>query len=188
MTYRLAPAHGWPAGRDDVLAAVRWLAANVAQFGGSPRGIFIMGQSAGAVHVADAVAAAGTAIRGALMISGIYDVQRASQDAFQQAYYGADPARLAAASSLEGLVVSGIPSLFAVCEYDPPDFQRQAQWLVERWVRQHGHWPAMHWLRGHNHLSSVTQIGSEFDTLGPRIREFIADLGIQTIVGSTTSN
>jgi triacylglycerol lipase len=188
MTYRLAPAHGWPAGRDDVCAAVNWLAAHVAQFGGSPRDIFILGQSAGAVHVADAVATGGRSIRGAMMISGIYDVQRAARDPFQKAYYGADEQRYAAASSLDALVASDIPCLFAVCEYDPPDFQQQAQWLVERWVQKHGHWPAMHWLRGHNHLSSVTQIGSDFDTLGPHVREFILGKGIQTEGVVATSN
>ena len=56
MTYRLAPAAPWPAGSEDVGAAVQFLHADVEQWGGDPKGIFLMGQSAGAVHVAGYVA------------------------------------------------------------------------------------------------------------------------------------
>lgn len=176
MSYRLAPQHGWPAGRDDVIAAVRWLAAHVHEHGGDAGKIFIMGQSAGATHVADAAAAAseaGIALAGAAMISGIYDVTQAEENDFQKAYYGADRAAYAARSSLRGLVDSSLPLLFSVSEFDPPDFQRQALLLVQNFVAAHGSWPRMHWLAGHNHLSSVSQIGSMHDTLGPLLVRFM---------------
>src|SRR5690606_30190361 len=56
ITYRLAPAHQFPAGPEDLAAVVRWLKANVAQYGGDPDKIVLSGQSAGAAHVAGYVA------------------------------------------------------------------------------------------------------------------------------------
>lgn len=55
INYRLAPDHTWPAGSEDVLAALDWLVGNVAQHGGDPNRIVLMGTSAGAVHVAGAI-------------------------------------------------------------------------------------------------------------------------------------
>lgn len=47
INYRLAPAHRWPACLDDVLAAVRWVKANAAEFKGDPSRIALLGYSAG---------------------------------------------------------------------------------------------------------------------------------------------
>jgi len=47
VSYRLKPAHPYPAALDDCIAALAWLHANVARFGGSPRRIFVGGHSAG---------------------------------------------------------------------------------------------------------------------------------------------
>ena len=46
----------WPAAVQDVAAAVRYLEANIEALGGNPSRIFLMGQSAGAVHVASYIA------------------------------------------------------------------------------------------------------------------------------------
>ena len=59
MTYRLAPGHVWPAGAEDVAAAVGWLQRNIAAYGGDPGKIVVAGNSAGAVHVASYVAGQG---------------------------------------------------------------------------------------------------------------------------------
>lgn len=50
--YRLSPAHAWPAQAEDVAAAVAWLRANVARFGGDPQKLFLFGHSSGATLVA----------------------------------------------------------------------------------------------------------------------------------------
>src|SRR5690606_14680846 len=73
MNYRLAPAHPWPSGADDVARAADWLAANVAAHGGDPGRIVLVGQSAGATHVAGVLAEPDLAqgnIAGAVMLSG----------------------------------------------------------------------------------------------------------------------
>src|SRR3984957_969767 len=52
MTYRLAPAYKYPAGAEDVGAAVEWIREHIASFGGDPEAVTLLGQSAGATHVA----------------------------------------------------------------------------------------------------------------------------------------
>jgi len=47
LNYRLAPAHPWPAGYDDVLAAIRWVRAHAAEYRGDPRRIVVFGHSSG---------------------------------------------------------------------------------------------------------------------------------------------
>ena len=80
--YRLAPAHVFPAGMDDVIAAVASLHQNAAEFGCDPSRIFLGGHSAGGHYAAllavrrDWQAKAGLprdVIRGCLPISGVYD-------------------------------------------------------------------------------------------------------------------
>ena len=173
MTYRLAPGATWPAGSEDAGAAVRFLGSSVQKYGGDPNRIFLMGQSAGAVHVAGYVAMDGGGIAGAILISGIYDVARADRNPYQAAYYGDDAARFPEQSTLRPLARTTIRCLYTVSEFDPPDFQRQAAWVVEEYTAQHGRWPRVLQLPGHNHLSSVLQIGSPMDTLGPELLKFI---------------
>ena len=174
ITYRLAPASPWPAGSEDVGRAVQFLRANVARWGGGSNRIFLMGQSAGAVHVAGYVATAShDEIAGAIMVSGIYDVVRATPNPFHAAYWGEDASRFAEQSTLEKLAGTSIPCLYTVSEFEPPDFQRQAAWMVEAHAERQGVWPGVIQLTGHNHISSVLQIGSAIDTLGPDLVRFI---------------
>lgn len=180
LTYRLAPTHRWPSGIEDLAKAVAWIRSNIREHGGDPQRIFLMGQSAGAVHVAGYVTSPqfhvveGGGIAGALMISGCYDMARADVNQFNSAYLGEDPSTWGRASTLEGLVASKLPLFFSVSEFDGADFQRQASLLVSAYSAAHGRYPPVHWLAGHNHLSPVLAIGSSDETLGPRIREFIA--------------
>lgn len=180
MTYRLAPQHRWPAGPLDLAHAVRWLRANVGAMGGNPDGIFLMGQSAGAAHVAAYVAHArfhteGSAgIAGALLISGILDPSTQVPNQYLTAYFGEDRAVLEEANSIPGLIASNVPMLFSVSELDPSDFQAQAAQLAQAWYPQKGRIAPMEYLAGHNHLTPAQAIGSPHDDLGPRIAQFIA--------------
>ena len=55
VEYRLAPQHPWPAGNEDLAAAVRLVADKAADLGADPNRIYLMGHSAGATHVASYV-------------------------------------------------------------------------------------------------------------------------------------
>jgi acetyl esterase/lipase len=176
MTYRLAPAATWPAGSEDVGAAVRFLRANLERWGGDPNSVFLMGQSAGAVHVAGYVAQPRLPIAGAILVSGIYDIARADRNPFQAAYYGEDASRFPEQSTLGKLAETSLPCFYSLSELDPPDFQRQAAWLVEAHAARQGRWPRLVQLPGHNHISSVLQVGSAVDTLGPELLRFMRSI------------
>ncbi len=75
ISYRLAPAHPWPAQRDDTLKAIDWLKANAGRLNIDASRIVLMGRSAGA-QIASAVAYAANdpAIRGFIGLYGVYDM------------------------------------------------------------------------------------------------------------------
>jgi triacylglycerol lipase len=180
MTYRLAPANRWPSGPEDISRAVGWLRGHIAEFGGNPDAIFLMGQSAGASHVAGYVSQGrfqprgSSGLAGALLVSGIYDSTTQPPNPFSAAYYGEDPAVRAEARFIDGLVDSRLPLLFSVSEFDPEDFQDQAVQLSSAWHRRHGRIAPLEFLFGHNHLSPAQAIGSSVDSFGPRVARFIA--------------
>jgi acetyl esterase/lipase len=82
-TYRLAPQAVWPAGAEDLAAAVQWVSDNIGARGGDPARIYLMGHSSGAVHVADYVSRSelhkvkGGGLAGAILVSGIYEMPTA---------------------------------------------------------------------------------------------------------------
>lgn len=174
MTYRLAPAHQWPAGADDVAAAVAWVRANIAEHGGDPNRIVLSGHSAGATHVACYLARnqRPAGIVGAALLSGIYDLETAERNEILTAYFGADPATYPAQSPLPGLVEAAVPRLYSVAELNPVDFHRQAARIVDAHVARHGEVPPFVWVRGHNHISEIASLGVD-DTLGEALRRFV---------------
>ena len=169
MTYRLAPAHPWPAAQHDIAAALRWVQANIAAHGGDGQRIILAGHSAGAAHIAQylahpALRLGDDGVRGAILISGIYDTVRAEPNEYLHAYFGDDPAELAARSALPGLLQAGVPLCIASAELDPPDFQRQAALLGIPHAQ----------LAGHSHISEIFAVGSGDHALGDVMRDFIA--------------
>ncbi|MDR2216670.1 MAG: alpha/beta hydrolase [Nevskiaceae bacterium] len=179
MTYRLAPAHGWPAGPEDIESAIHFLRQGLRAEGGDPDRIVLIGQSAGATHVASWIARQGcapgspTPVAGAVLLSGIYDLALAGPSPMHDAYYGADRALHPQRSTLSALAATSLPCLFTIGELEPPLFQAQAAALVAaRWAAQQ-RYPEMHYLPGHNHVSSIMQLGSPEDDLGPVMAAFV---------------
>lgn len=178
MTYRLAPEHRWPAGAEDVAEAVAWVRENIAAHDGDPRRVFVMGTSAGAVHVASYVAhnefhpAGGVGIAGAILMSGMYD-HSGTPNPMQAAYYGEDADAYQRASTLAGLVDSPVPLLFVLTEMDPNQFQSQGLGVVSAFVARSGRWPNMVYMLGHNHLSSTMHLNTPDGFLSDRLLDFI---------------
>lgn len=180
MTYRLAPASSWPAGADDVVAAAAWLAGNRRAYGIGK--IILFGQSAGAAHVATAIALQGERLAscgviGAVLLSGVYDLTIANPNAVSKAYYGDDASLYAARSSQSALAAAKMPMLVGMAEYDPVHFQRQTMGLIQAISATRKVLPPLVQLLGHNHLSGVLHLGLPRDQLGLAIKLFAAGLG-----------
>jgi len=179
ITYRLAPAHKFPAGAEDLAALVTWLRENIASYGGDPARIVLSGQSAGAAHVASYVAhkrfhvAEAGGIAGAVMMSGIYDTLNTTPNDFHRAYYGEERAMWGPASMQAGLINSTIEQLFTVSEFDPRDFQEAATRLAGEWGAAKGRFPRLHYLPGHNHLSPAASFGSSETEVEDLVAEFV---------------
>jgi triacylglycerol lipase len=183
ITYRLAPEHRWPSGVEDLGRVVAWLRAHVAEYGGDPEGIVLMGISAGAVHVASYVAfpehrgAGDKGIAGAVVMSGIYDFAAdADSGEREHAYFAAKGKDLEKFSSLPGLVKSDIPLMITISEYDPARFQGQALGLVNALFAKTRDMPRFVRLMGQNHFTSDLHFGSGEDYLGRAIVRFVREV------------
>src|SRR3954470_22999288 len=119
VTYRLAPLAPWPAGAEDLAAAVQWVSQNITERGGDPVRIFLMGHSAGAVHVASYVShpefhkVKGGGLAGAIMVSGIYNPTAETVGEPEKAYFGTDASVYAARAALGGLAATKLPLLIS---------------------------------------------------------------------------
>lgn len=180
MTYRLAPAHIWPSGAQDVAAAIAWIHAHGAEYGLDSGRIILVGQSAGAVHVAGYLAGPafhqvqGGGVAAGVLLSGLYDMVTAADNPPKRAYFGTEPELYEERSALAGLVAHcQIPLLLGVCERDPADFQGQALQLAQALFTRDKHLPEVLYQAEHNHLSSIFLLGSRADTLGAPVAQFV---------------
>jgi triacylglycerol lipase len=186
-TYRLAPDHKWPSGAADAGAVVAWLKANVARYGGDPARIFLMGQSAGATHVAtyaffeEVHGAPGPGIAGAILLSGSYaplgpNSASTNPGENQIAYYGEDLDAWVDRSPLYQVKPGHPPIYIGVAEFDPYPLMWPSAALLEELVKCDKTMPWFKQLRGHNHVSPAMHVNSEIDILGPDLLDFIAQI------------
>ncbi len=179
MTYRLAPKFPWPAAVEDVASAVQWVAAHAAENGGDPTRIFLMGHSAGAVHVASYVAhpefhkVGGGGLAGAILASGVYDLTATPLGDQEMAYFGTDPSRFAERSSLGGLQASSLPLMIASAELDPPRFVEQFDLLKQAACKRPVGCARAVMLPQHSHMSEVYSINTGDDRLTREIVDFV---------------
>ena len=179
ITYRLAPESPWPAAAEDVAAAVRWVAENIASHGGEPGRIYLMGHSAGAVHVATYVShpefhgPKGSGLAGAIIVSGLYDMTGLPASDSTKAYYGTDTATYRERSSFDGLLKTKIPLMIAAAELDPTAFTAQLGLLNESLCKtEHGCVRSV-LLPQHSHMSEVYSINTNDTRLTDQILEFV---------------
>jgi acetyl esterase/lipase len=179
VTYRLAPQAVWPSGAQDLAAAVQWVSDNIGQRGGDPARIYLMGHSAGAVHVANYVShpefhtVKGGGLAGAILVSGIYDLTATPLGDPERSYFGADPSRYAEQSSLAGLLRTDVPLMIVAAELDPPGFVKQFDLLKQAICRRASGCARAILLPQHSHMSEVYSINTADTRLTDAILDFV---------------
>lgn len=187
--YRLAPLGQWPSGAEDVIAALGWARAHAADLGGDPAQIWLIGESAGAAHVATASLlrrfhpAGGLKVQGLVLISGVYNVElerlaRAqfgvpSPDPRNEPYFGSDSARYPSMSTVELIDAPPLPMLITYAELDLLQMQVQAGELFARLVTRHGYAPQLAVIPGHNHLTQIISVNTGDESLTGPVLAFL---------------
>jgi len=177
--YRLAPAHPWPAGAQDVAGAVAWARHEGESHGGDPNRVFLFGQSAGATHAASYLfdpqfhPASGVGVTAAILMSGGAYRIAANPAPNQRAYFGTDAGQYEARSPITHVGKSKVPLFLSVAEYDPGTLTAPTFDLARAVSLRDGQAPQFAFMRGHNHVSTVQSIGSGQDDVGARLREYL---------------
>lgn len=166
FTYRLAPAHPFPAATEDLSKAVQWVLDNIKAQGGDPSRVYLWGQSAGATHVGNYIAHTqyhgpkGLGLKGAILMSGVFDQMTFPSAPNVVAYFGEDRSKYAERSALKGIVDSKLPLLVIDAELDPPPFVEQSKALTDALCAA-GRCPTRITLQAHSHLSEVYSINTK---------------------------
>ncbi|WGS51235.1 alpha/beta hydrolase [Paraburkholderia sp. D15] len=193
VEYRLAPQAPYPAGADDVAAALAWARTHVAGFGGNPERIFLVGHSAGGAHVAtylcdplfadvrdgeDARAIAGAVLISARLAADVFSDN--PNAAGVRAYFGDDESRYAARSPLTHAQHLDTPLMVVVAEYENPYLDAYGAAFFERvlMARQRAgdarpqRAPRFVQMPRHNHTSVVAHFDSGETLLGDAMLDF----------------
>ena len=105
--------------------AVDWTVRNARSFGGDPERVYLAGHSSGA-HLASCVLLGDSAVKGALLISGLYDLHAPMLSA-RSSYLKITAAEEDAASAMRHLGRIRCPVSVAWSPGDSPEFRRQSQ-------------------------------------------------------------
>jgi triacylglycerol lipase len=180
MNYRLAPKAPWPAGGEDVAAALRWVKQNISKFGGDPERIFVYGQSAGARHAAHYAfderlqpAGGNDGVAGAILQSAVFDPAGEPLGPNVEAYFG-NPAGWNERSLFTKIEGRKIPLFLVYAELDPKPFRDEAEKMrAALCKRDGGACPRTLDLAGHNHISEIAHLGSADEQFGKELLNFI---------------
>ena len=188
MTYRLAPEALWPAGGQDVAAAVAWARANAAKYNADASRIVVFGHSAGASHCAsflfDPDIRGHQQVAGGVLVSGPgYTLSKDRVRGSLLQYFGADESRYERQSATRYVPGTKVPVLLAVAERDPDFLVLPTLDMAVHLTRRDGRCPPLYRLEGHNHFSPPSSIGTSDDDLGGAITRFVKGL---TSVGAST--
>jgi acetyl esterase/lipase len=201
ISYRLQPTVGWRDQVADVAHAASWVRSHIAEYGGDPERLFVMGHSAGAQLVtwltADREAQRETglppdAIKGVIAASGAgYDL--ADEETYR---LGADPVyyedRFAGpgdwrkTASVARLIPPGVPPfliLFATGE--SPALQHQAR-VLDGAVRRAGGSSTLLPIEGESHERMTLCLSRDDKGAGPAVVRFVLN-GRTTRAATTPS-
>ena len=182
VEYRLAPESQYPGAAEDVRDSLAWIRANIAQYGGDPQRIFLIGHSAGGTHVAtyvfDPVMARkdDDGLAGLVLISARLraDALPANPNAQAvRAYFGADESLYPARSPVTHAANSKLPVLIAIAEFENPLLDAYGAEMYQALRLSRERTPRLIQLMAHNHTSITAHMNTEEDILGEEILAFM---------------
>ena len=170
LGYTLAPDARLDGIVAEVRAGVRWLAAALARYGGDPARFFVSGWSAGG-HLA-AMSLAEPAVRGALAISGIYDLEPI------RLCYLNDKLRLDADEARRNSPLRNLPRVsrplrVAYGGAELPELVRQSEDFAAAWTRAGLPGRGVK-LAGHTHFTILEELARPEGALTALVRELVA--------------
>ncbi|KAK4505937.1 hypothetical protein PRZ48_003902 [Zasmidium cellare] len=187
--YRLVNSHGakFPSGGEDVALTVEWILKNAGSFGPEPIDLFIMGNSAGGIHLstfllhqdfantrAKVLEGSGMRLRGAILLSVPFnfDYAHPSRAEVLQTYFGDhkvnSPQGLLKTVQGNGIidwVQAGVRAFILNAELDADDEILDArddfikQWMLDTSTKNRNAL-AIDWMPGHNHISPFCSLGT----------------------------
>jgi len=182
VEFRLAPAHPYPSGTQDIAAAVAWVRAHADELGADPGRIFLMGHSAGGTHAAHYAYDArfhppeGRGLAGLVVVSGRVRAENSAENPNAnrvEAYYGISPATMEDGSPVNHVTAQALPTMIAVAEYENPLIDVHCVELLAALTRVRRRAPRFVWMAGHNHTSIVAHFNTAEDELGRQVLAFM---------------
>jgi arylformamidase len=167
VDYTLAPRATLDEIVDECRAAVAWLARAGATLGIDPARLVVAGSSAGAHLAAMTAIAAGDTVKGAVLVSGIYDLAPLIGTSIDTAL-GLDPETAARNSPLDLPLKGFPPSLICWGEIETNAFKRQSGAFVGA-VREAGGQCEDFEIPDRNHFDVVLDLVDPATALGRRV-------------------
>jgi len=181
LEYRLAPAAMYPSGTEDVALAFGWVLQHGRRHGIDPANVWLMGHSAGAAHAGhfayDTRFQRGREYspRGVIVVSGRVRAENWPQNPNRQkveAYYGSLSA-MEEGSMATHVSETSPPTMIVCAEYESPLIDVHCAELCFLLSRAKARTPRFLRVIRHNHSSTIAQINTADDLVGPQIVEFI---------------
>ena len=170
-TYRLAPEIKWPEGANDVGAAVQWLNDNIADYGGDPDRIYVIGKSAGGGHAAtyafrpELLSQDYARAAGLILVSGSLHFGEAD-------YFGVDDGS-GTKPVLGNVSRVDMDVMLTSSEFDEYHMGANALALANELASKHDHLARVRQLPGHNHYTPNISIGTSDRLLSDEILDFV---------------
>lgn len=156
---------------EQVRRAIAWVFTHARSFGGDPNRIYLSGTSSGAHLAAVALTSDWSdhglprdAFKGALLCSGIYDLEPVRRSA-RSAYVRITDEAVEKLSPQRNLHRLSTPLVVVYASLETPEFKRQSREFAEA-VAKTGYLNELLYAEGYNHFEIHETLGDPYDVLG----------------------